>query len=311
MNDFAIEAGSLTKTFSGGEVGVNGLDLKVRRGSVYGLIGRNGSGKTTALRLLTGLLRPDHGICRVLGRELWNAPREVRARVAYVSQHHQTPGWMTLGELCRYVSHFYETWDLDFARELARQWELRWSRPVARMSGGEQRKVALLLAFASRPEVALLDEPVAGLDPVARRQLIDQIVDMMACQEGCTILFSTHIVSDLERIADHVGIMDRGRIVTSSRLDELQGATRKVQVVFDADEPPPGFVVPGAISTQVAGPVVTAVTRLMSEGQLDEIRDLPGARVQVFPMGLEEIFIELFRGLKTPRHETEKEAHLA
>jgi ABC-2 type transport system ATP-binding protein len=134
---------------------------------------------------------------------------------------------------------------------------------------------------------------------------------MISGRDGCTVLISTHIVSDLERIAEHVGIMDRGRIVNSSRLDELQSTTKKVQIVFDADCPPPGFTVPGALWTQVAGPVVTSVARLANEAQLDEIREIQGARVQVFSMGLEDIFVELFRDLRTTAREEKKEAQLA
>ena len=293
MNHYAIETQRLSKTFPRGVKAVSEVDLQVRRGAVYGLMGRNGAGKTTTLRLLLGLLRADSGSARVLGEDLWNAPRSVRARVAYVSQTQQLHGWMSLEELCRYAAHFYEQWDLDYARELARRWELNWKQQVGRMSGGEQRKTAILLAFASRPEVMVLDEPAAGLDPIARRQLVDEIVDVLTRSEGYTILFSTHIISDLERIAEYVGMMERGRLVSSARLEEFQQHTRRVQVIFGNDGPPSGFVIPGAVRSQTAGPVVTAVTRLTSEIQLEPIRHLPGVRVNVFPLGLEEIFLEL------------------
>ncbi len=294
MFDYVIEAHELTKIFPNGTVGVDQLNLQVRRGAVYGLIGRNGAGKTTVIRLLMGLLKANRGSAKILGHDLWKASRLIRSRVAYVSQSQQLQSWMTLGELCRYAGHFYESWDLAFARDLARRWDLDWHQQVGRMSGGEQRKAAIVLAFASRPDVLLLDEPVAGLDPIARRQLIDQIVDL-ACQgDGCTILFSTHIISDLERIAEYVGMMERGRMVASARLDELLNTTKRVQVVFDTDAPPAGFAIPGAIRTTVTGPVVTAITRLPHEAILDDIRYLPGVRVNVFPLGLEEIFTELF-----------------
>jgi ABC-2 type transport system ATP-binding protein len=154
--------------------------------------------------------------------------------------------------------------------------------------------VSVALALAARPEVLLLDEPAAGLDPVARRELIDVLVDILASGEGCTVLFSTHILSDLERIAEQVGIMDRGRIVTAASLDDLQSHTRRVQVIFPGDRAPDGFAVPGALRTTVEGPVVTAVARLDSETQPDAVRAVEGVRVQVFPLGLEDIFIALF-----------------
>lgn len=292
MSEPAIEARDLSKTF-GGAVAVNGLDLAVAPGVVYGLIGRNGAGKTTTIRMLMGLLRPDRGTARILGQDMWAAPREQRARVAYVAQEQQLHAWMTTEELCYYLSHFYERWDGRYARRLARRFGLAWEQQVGRLSGGEKRKVAILLAFAARPEVLLLDEPAAGLDPIARRELVDEIVDVLSRAEPCTVLFSTHIISDLERIAEHVGIMDRGRIVTSTRLEDLQSTTKRVQVIFEGDVPP-GFVVPGAVRSHAEGPVATAIVHLASDGQLDAVRQIPGVRVSVFPLGLEDIFIERF-----------------
>jgi len=294
VSDFAIEARDLSKTFPGEVVAVNGLDMEVVTGSVYGLIGRNGAGKTTTIRLLMGLLRPNRGTARILGADLWTAPREVRARVAYVSQLQQLHAWMTTKELCHYASHFYERWEQAYARDLARRFDLPWEQQVGLMSGGEQRKASILLAFAARPEVLLLDEPAAGLDPIARRELIHEIVDVLSRGDACTVLFSTHIISDLERIAEYVGIMDRGRIVTHARLEDLQSRTKRVQVIFEGAQPPADFVVPGAIRSTADGPVVMAVVRLSSDTQLDAVRRMAGVRVNVFPLGLEDIFINLF-----------------
>jgi ABC-2 type transport system ATP-binding protein len=292
--DTVIEARNLSKSFRGGVVAVNGLNLGVRRGAVYGLIGRNGAGKTTTLRLLLGLLRPDAGTARIFGADFWTAPREVRQRVAYVSQMQQLPSWMTLEELCRYVALFYDRWDRPLATELARRWELPWQRPVSRLSGGEQRQGAVLLALATRPEVLLLDEPAAGLDAIARRSLLTCLVEAVSTGNGCTVLFSTHLISDLERVADYVGIMDRGRLTTSARLEDLLQTTKRVQVVFDQPTPPPDFAVPGAIRSQTDGPVLTAIVHLTADTQLDPIRQRAGVRVNVFPLSLEEVFIALF-----------------
>jgi len=294
MTEAVIEANDLSKTFPGGVVAVNGLDLCIERGSVYGLIGRNGAGKTTLIRMLVGVLRPDRGSAHIVGCDMLTAGRATRARFTYVAQAQQLHAWMTLEELCRYLSYFYEKWDAAYARDLASRFGLAWERQVGVMSGGEQRKVSVLLAFAARPEVLLLDEPAAGLDPIARRELIDEIIDVLGRAEGCTVLFSTHIISDLERIADTVGIMDRGRIITQAKLEDMQQRTKRVQVVFEGEGPPRDFVIPGAVRSKTEGPVVTAVVRLDSDTQLDAVRAIPGARVNVFPLGLEETFIALF-----------------
>src|SRR5438477_12898943 len=149
MNGPVIEADNLTKTFRDGVVAVKDFDLQIKRGAVYGLLGRNGSGKTTALRLLMGFLQPDRGEARVLGWDLWRAPRSVRARVAYVAQTQQLPGWRTVEELCRCQQRWNERLDRSHARALADGWKLPWRRRVGGLSAGEQRKVAIAVALAS------------------------------------------------------------------------------------------------------------------------------------------------------------------
>ena len=294
MNEPAIRLEGLSKTFPGGVVAVDRVDLDIPRGTVYGLIGRNGAGKTTTLRLIMGLLRPTGGIVRVLGSSLWTAPREHRARVAYVSQLQQLPAWMTLRELCHYLSHFYEKWDRDYARKLSGRLQVDPDRPVGVMSGGEQRKVAILLALAAQPDVLLLDEPAAGLDPISRRELIEELVDVLSSGRECTVVFSTHIIVDLERVAESVGIMDRGRLVTSDRLEVLQSSTKRVQIIFEGEARPKNFEIPGAVRTKTEGPVTTAIVRLADESPLEKIRAMPGLRMNVFPLGLEDVFVELF-----------------
>jgi ABC-2 type transport system ATP-binding protein len=298
MNDAAIEARDLTKTFPGGVTAVDGLNLTIPRGTVYGLIGRNGAGKTTTLRLLAGVRLPDRGTACVLGREMWSAPPVERAKTAYVSQLQRLHEWMTTEELCHYASHFYERWDSAYARELADHFGVAWDRPIGWMSGGQQRKAAIAIAFAARPQVLILDEPAGGLDPIARRDLVSRIVDILSRGDGCTVVLSTHIISDLERIAEHVGIMEDGRMVESARLDELQTSARRVQVIFEGSGPPAGFRIPGAVRSKVDGPVVSAVVRLSNDAELDAVRRIPGVRVNVFPLGLEDLYIELFGELE-------------
>ena len=291
----AVQLRNLTKTFPGGTVGVSGLNLDVRPGTVYGLMGRNGAGKTTTIRLLMGLLTPDRGEARVLGQDLRYAKRSVRSKVAYVSQSERIPAWMTLRDLIRYVSNFYEKWDKSFAEDLAIRWGISSLQPVGSLSGGEQRKTAIILALASQPEVLILDEPAAGLDPLSRRELINEVVGVLNRHTSATILFSTHIISDLERVAEWVGILERGRLVMNRSLDEVHGCFRRVQVIFPGETAPPQFTIPGAANCQVSGPVVTGVTEFFDAEHIEALKRWPGVRVQLFPLSLEEIFIELSR----------------
>ena len=289
----AIHLRNLTKTFPGGTVGVSGLNLDIRPGTVYGLMGRNGAGKTTTIRLLMGLLRPDEGEATILGEDMRYASRSLRSRVAYVSQSEQMPAWMTLRDLIRYVSNFYENWNKSFAEDLAIRWGISSLQPVGSLSGGEQRKAAIILALASEPEVLILDEPAAGLDPLSRRELINEVVGVLNRHTSATILFSTHIISDLERVAEWVGILERGRLVMHRSLDELHGSFRRVQVIFPGEVPPPHFTIPGAAKCNISGPVVTGVTEFFDAEHIEALKRWPGVRVQVFPLSLEEIFIEL------------------
>lgn len=291
----AIQLRNLTKTFPGGTVGVSGLNLEIRPGTVYGMIGRNGAGKTTTIRLLMGLLRPDQGEARILGESMWKAPRSLRARVSYVSQSEQMPGWMNFRDLSRYIGNFYDHWNKSFAEDLAIRWGISSLRPLATLSGGEQRKAAIVLALAPEPDVLILDEPAAGLDPLSRRELISEIIAVLNRQTDATILFSTHIISDLERVAERVGVIERGRLVLNRPLDELQGCFRKVQVIFPGEIAPPQFSIPGASRCSVSGPVVSGVTEFFDVEHIEALKRWPGVRVQVFPLSLEEIFIEISR----------------
>jgi ABC-2 type transport system ATP-binding protein len=199
---------------------------------------------------------------------------------------------MTVDELGHYMAQFYPRWDGPHLTRLAKRFEVPRDRPIGVLSGGEQRKAAIVLALATRAEVLLLDEPAGSLDPIARRQLVDEVIDLATAAET-TILFSTHIITDLERVAEYVGIMDRGRTISQGRLEDMHTSTRRVQVIFAEAAPPEGFAIPGAVRSHTAGPVVTALVRLAEESQLDEVRRIAGVRVNVFPLGLEEAFIDL------------------
>jgi ABC-2 type transport system ATP-binding protein len=218
-----ISALSVVKAFGAKPV-LRGVDLQIPAGSVVGLLGTNGSGKITLLKCLVGLLRPQSGRCELLGESSWDLSAEAKARLGYVPQIVNLYPWMKIADLLRYTASFYTNWNDDLAARLTREWELPANDRVGTLSVGQLQKVAILTALAHEPDVLILDEPAASLDPLARRQFLKLIIDL-AEPGGRTVLFSTHITSDLERVADHVAILKNGQIAYFGLLEDLKERT--------------------------------------------------------------------------------------
>jgi ABC-2 type transport system ATP-binding protein len=287
-----IETNGLTKHY--GEVrALEALDLAVPKGAVFGLLGRNGAGKTTAIRLLMGLLRPTAGSSSVLGGAPDDGDPARMAKIGYVSESMDIPAWMTVGEAADFCRGLTPGWDDDYAERLFAELDLVPWRRIGTLSSGQRRKVGLLVALAPKPELLILDEPASSLDTVVRREFLEQAVDLLT-DEGTTIFYSSHILSDVERIADHVAILDRGRLLLASRLDDLLETSRRVRVSFPGGEPAPdGFRLPGTARVQRLGnELLVTVTGFGDE----TLAGLPaGTRTQAMPVGLEDLFIDLVR----------------
>ncbi len=218
-----ISVQNVVKGFGAKSV-LRGVDLQIPAGTVVGLLGTNGSGKTTLLKCLVGLLRPQSGQCELLGEPSWDLSAQAKARLGYVPQIVNLYPWMKIAELLQYTASFYSNWNDDLASRLMREWELAAGDRVGTLSVGQLQKVAILLALAHEPDVLILDEPAASLDPLARRQFLKLIIDLAEPGKR-TVLFSTHITSDLERVADHVAILKDGRIAYFGLLEELKEQT--------------------------------------------------------------------------------------
>jgi ABC-2 type transport system ATP-binding protein len=219
----AISLRGVVKSFGSKHV-LDGANLDVPAGSIVGLLGTNGSGKTTLLKCAVGLLRPQGGECLVLGEPSWNLPARTKARVGYVPQVVSMYPWMKVADLIRYTASFYPNWNDDLAARLSLEWKLPAAERVGTLSVGQLHKLAILTAVAYEPEVLILDEPAASLDPLARRQFLQFICDLAEPGER-TVLFSTHITSDLERVADRVAVLKEGRIAYFGMLDDLKEQT--------------------------------------------------------------------------------------
>ena len=220
--DPTVAISSLTRRF-GATTALEDVSLSVPPGKVYGLVGENGAGKTTLIKHVLGLLRAQRGSVRVFGRDPIADPVGVLARIGYLSEERDLPGWMRVDELLRYSRAFYPDWDDDYADELVRAFALDPSATVAHLSRGQQARVGLLIALAYRPDLLVLDEPSTGLDPVVRRDILDAILRTIA-DEGRTVLFSSHLLDEVERVADHVAMISRGRVVLDAPLADIRAS---------------------------------------------------------------------------------------
>jgi ABC-2 type transport system ATP-binding protein len=217
-----IAVANLTRRF-GGRAALSCVSLAIPRGGVYGLVGANGAGKTTLIRHLLGLLRAEQGSVRVFGREPATDPVGVLSRIGYLSEENDLPAWMRVDELIRYSRAFYPGWDDAYAEELRATFALDPSAKVRSLSRGQRARAGLVVALAYRPELLVLDEPSSGLDPIVRRDILGAILRTIA-EEGRTVLFSSHLLEEVEQVADHVTMIRQGEIVVSAPLKEVKAA---------------------------------------------------------------------------------------
>jgi len=226
-----ISVSELTRRF-GATTAVDSVSLSLPRGAVYGLVGANGAGKTTLIRHILGLLKAQSGSVRVFGVDPVADPVAVLSRIGYLSEENDLPGWIRVDELIRYTRAFYPKWDDAYAEEL-RAFALDHAAKIKDLSRGQRARAGLLIALAHRPELLVLDEPSSGLDPIVRRDILGAVIRTIA-DEGRTVLFSSHLLDEVEEVADHVTMIDHGRIVLSAPLDAIKESHRSLNEAFIA-----------------------------------------------------------------------------
>src|SRR5216110_3342190 len=234
VSESVVHVSELTRRF-GGTTALDSVSLSLPRGAVYGLVGANGAGKTTLIRHMLGLLRAERGSVRVFGLDPVADPVAVLSRIGYLSEENDLPGWMRVDELIRYTRAFYPKWDDAYAEALRQTFALDPAAKIRTLSKGQKARAGLLIALAHRPELLVLDEPSSGLDPIVRRDILGAVIRTIA-HEGRTVLFSSHLLDEVEQVADHVTMVSGGRIALSGPLAEIKESHRVGQRVPSLDE---------------------------------------------------------------------------
>ena len=270
------------------------VSLRVPAGSIYGFLGPNGSGKTTTIRICMGMLKPDGGSIQILGRSVPQDMPAILARVGYVPERPHVYPALTVREQVRYHASFFKLWDEGWAKELMERLALDPGRKISRMSKGETGKLLMLLALSQRPDLLVLDEPTDGLDPVVRRDVLTAVLDYVS-EANATVFISSHLVHELERFCDWVGVMDDGRLVAELPMQAFKNGIKRIRVA-DAPEAPaePPFTILARERLNGAG-TETWIVR----GWEDPMRhyfDSAGIDLRdVVDLDLEEGFVELLR----------------
>jgi ABC-2 type transport system ATP-binding protein len=295
----AIEIAHLTKRF-GSTLAVNNLTLNIPRGTAFGLLGPNGAGKSTTIRMLMGMLSPTAGHAYMLGIDVRKDPTEVKQRVGYVPEMHHIYRWMRVEEVIGFCRSCYKTWNDRTCKEMLARFTLDPKKKVKHLSKGMLVKLALLLAVSHDPELLLLDEPLSGLDPIAREEFLDGVLQSI-CERGHTVLISSHILDDVRRLADTVGILYEGQFIVQGNLDELLTSTKRVSVTL-RDGSRPEQMPDGTIWQRVSGREWLATIRDFSPEKECRIRALECAEsVEVLDLDLEELFKDFIKGQRVAK----------
>jgi ABC-2 type transport system ATP-binding protein len=288
MNDSIVNVNGLSRSF-GEKTALDRVTFHAGAGQVYGLVGANGAGKTTLLKHLLGLLRATSGSVRVFGLDPVRDPVGVLSRIGYLSEERELPEWMRIDELMAYTQAYHPTWDQSYARQLLETFALDPSKKIKDLSKGMRAQAGLIAAVAHRPELLILDEPSSGLDAMVRRDILDAIVRTVA-DDGRTVIFSSHLLDEVERMSDHVTLMRDGRVTLSGALDEVRRDYRRSRVRFveHFDHPP---VLATALAIEGGGRAWSVVHSGSIEQFQHAVLAFGGEVVESREATLEEIFL--------------------
>jgi len=289
----AILIDRFTKAYGAREA-VHDLSLSVPRGSIFGLLGQNGAGKTTTIKTLLNLLQPTSGHLSLLGHDSTAANLDVRRRIGYLPEEPAYYPWMTVDQIIGFNAAFYPKWDTALAARLLKELELPGDRRLKALSRGMQAKVGLVMALAPHPELLILDDPTSGLDPVVRREFLEAVIANVQA-EGGTVFFSTHLLHEMERVADDVAILHNGRLRLRSSLDDLKTGWKKLRVVYP-DVIPAQFPLPALVRAERNSHQALLTVEAFDAAMPSALITSGAESVEVIDLSLEEIFVETVKG---------------
>jgi ABC-2 type transport system ATP-binding protein len=293
-NEFAVEVSGLSKMFRK-TAAVNGLDLQIKKGTIFGFIGPNGAGKTTTIKMLMGLLKPDGGKATVLGLDPQKDFEAIKQRVGYVPEQHLEYRWMKVREVIKFCRTFYEKWNDEMCGQLMEQFKLKGDDKVKWLSKGMLAKLSLLLAVSHEPELLLLDEPTGGLDPLIREEFLDGVV-RTASGEHQTVFFSSHTISDVQRFADTVGIINEGQLLCHKPVDLFLEKTKRIRLLVEGGTLPHELT-KGAVYHYIDGRECVVTVDDFEPGTPAKFDACSGVKViEVVDVGLEDILKDYIRG---------------
>jgi ABC-2 type transport system ATP-binding protein len=295
MDQPVIETRDLRKSF-GKQAALDGLSLAVPSGSIYGFLGKNGAGKTTSIELLLGIVKPDSGVASVFGVPITDVARstELRRRIGFVSEDKGLYPYMTVEQVIRFTRPFFPNWRPDVERRCLELFSLPLKKKVSDLSKGTASRLMLLLSMARGADLLILDEPTDGLDPAAVEDVLRELVSLVS-STGTTIFFSSHQLAEVEQIAEHVCIIDRGKAVVAGSLDELKTQYQRIQIVLTNELPSAVKWVEGVEQVRQEGRTISLLVSRNAEAILAQVRSLPAASTEQFPVSLKEIFLETVR----------------
>ncbi len=292
MSDVVLEMIGVSKSFEKTEV-LKSIDLSVARGRVVGLLGKNGAGKSTLLKCALGLMKPNSGTATIFGEDAWNLSGGAKARIGYVPQKISLYDWMRVRQMIAYYAAFYPSWNDTLTAELVEKWELQSEDRVGKLSEGQLQKLALILALGHEPELLILDEPAASLDPQARRTFLAAVVEI-ASDQSRTVILSTHLTSDLERVASDIVMLKSGVIQYSGSMDDLKESVKSIRLTTQG-RLPGRMDLPGVLAYEVHANHALLTMSGVNEDRIHRLEHDYSATAEVRDLNLEDIFVEVHR----------------